>query len=155
MADAHTNRTRTPLSGWAVIAGPVALGSLLLLVAGVLLVTAGCGGGAAPSSLAVTEEEDGDTLTAAVGDVVTVRLEENPSTGYAWRATASDGLTLTDDRFIAPSVSPGLVGAGGTRVLAYEVASGGTQRIEAVYERPWESGTTEPAATFSVTIEVR
>jgi len=121
-----------------------------------LVALAACGASdAAPAEPAVyTDADNGRTVTAAVGDVITVRLSENPSTGYAWKATYSAGLEPSDDEFVTPSASPDVVGAAGVRVLTVEVAANGSQSIEAVYERPWEAGMTEPAQVFSLTIEV-
>ncbi len=110
---------------------------------------------AGPAEHAVyTDADNGRTVTAAVGDSITVRLSENPSTGYAWKATYSEGLEPLDDESVTPSSSPDVVGAAGVRVLTVEVAANGSQSIEAVYERPWEAGMTEPAQVFSLTIEV-
>jgi inhibitor of cysteine peptidase len=134
------------------LGGVVLAGLLLLSAAGSL---AACGeeaGGAAP--VAYTEDDNGRSVTAAVGDVVTVRLTENPSTGYSWSPTYSAGLEPGDDGFIAPSASPDLVGAAGTRSFSFEVTASGTQSFMAVYERSWEAGTVEPAEEFALTIEV-
>ena len=121
-----------------------------------LVALAACGASdAAPAEPAVyTDADNGRTVTAAVGDVITVRLSENPSTGYAWKATYSEGLESLDDESVTQSSSPDVVGAAGVRVLTVEVAANGSQSIEAVYERPWEAGMTEPAQVFSLTIEV-
>jgi inhibitor of cysteine peptidase len=120
-----------------------------------VVLMAACGGTGGSTEPAVyTEADSGRTVQAAVGDTIVVRLPENPSTGYAWTATPSDGLEPLADDFVAPSSSPALVGAPGTRVLKYEVTASGTQSVEASYQRSWEAGTVEPAQEFALTIDV-
>jgi inhibitor of cysteine peptidase len=135
------------------------LAALLALAAAVvvaLVALAACGASdVGPAEPAVyTDADNGRTVTAAVGDSITLRLSENPSTGYAWKATYSAGLKPLDDEFVSPSASPDVVGAPGVRVFTVEVAANGSQSIEAVCERPWEAGMAEPAQVFSLTIDV-
>jgi predicted secreted protein len=127
---------------------------LALAVTGLLafVALAGCGTSDEGSSSQVyTDADRGRTVTAAVGDTISIWLSENPSTGFSWAATSSDGLQQLESRFDAPSSSPELVGAPGTRVLTYEVTASGRQSIRATYERAWEAGAAEP---FTLMIEV-
>jgi inhibitor of cysteine peptidase len=113
---------------------------------------AGCGASDEGSSSQVyTDADSGRTVTAVVGDTISIRLPENPSTGFSWAVTSSDGLQQLESRFDTPSSSPELVGAPGTRVLIYEVTANGRQSVRATYERSWEAGAAEP---FTLTIEV-
>lgn len=114
---------------------------------------AACGGDAGGTAV-YTEADDGRTITAAVGDSITIRLSENASTGYSWTLRRSSGLSLLVDDLEQPTASPGLVGAPGTRVFTLEVTATGTQTAEAVYERSWEAGTADPAEEFTLTIAV-
>jgi inhibitor of cysteine peptidase len=145
-------RVHSPHRSRAKCLGGVVLAGLLLLSAAGSL--AACGEEADGTGPAVyTEADDGRSVAAAVGDVLTVRLSENPSTGYSWEPTYSGGLEPGDDEFVAPSASPGLVGAAGTRSFSFVVSAAGTQSFAAAYERPWEAGTVEPAEEFTLTIE--
>jgi len=141
------------MSRTGTLAAVLALAAAVVLA---LVALAACGasdaGPAEPT--AYTDADSGRTVAAAVGDSITVRLSENPSTGHAWEATYSAGLEPLDDEFVTPSASPDVVGAAGVRVFIVEVTANGSQSIEAVYERPWEAGMTEPAQVFSLTIEV-
>lgn len=121
------------------------------LAAGIL---AACGGETKP--VVYTEADSGATVEVAIGDSVTVCLQENPSTGYSWREEHSAGLELLTDRFLSPSPSPsaGMVGVPGTREFVFRAASAGTQSVSAVYVRPWEEDGTGREA-FSLTIDVR
>jgi inhibitor of cysteine peptidase len=115
---------------------------------------AGCGAGAEPQPLVFTEAQSGDTVTAAVGDVIEVRVAENPSTGYQWTFTASGGLGSHGDAFISPSASPQVVGAPGTREVTFVVTGPGEQQIIGVYARPWEFGPGPSHPDFKLTIAV-
>lgn len=83
--------------------------------------------------------------------VVTISLDENPSTGYGWEYKPSaDGvvqLTADDYRSDAPV---GVVGAGGIRSLSFAGIAEGTVRLTFDYLRPWEG-----APIRTVVIEVR
>jgi inhibitor of cysteine peptidase len=129
-----------------------AAAGLATLAAGAGL--AACGGDAGSGSAVYTEADNGRTVTAAVGDSITIRLSENASTGYSWTLRQSSGLSLLVDDLEQPTASPGLVGAPGVRVFTLEVTATGTQMVQAAYERPWEAGTVEPAGEFTLTIAV-
>lgn len=121
------------------------------LAAGML---AACGREAKP--VVYTEADTGSTIEVAMGDSVTVSLQENPSTGYSWREEHSAGLELLSDRFLepSPSPSPGMVGVPGTREFVFKAATAGMQTVSAVYARPWEENIAG-RETFSLTIDVR
>lgn len=87
-----------------------------------------------------------------VGDEVTIRLAENPSTGYRWTVTNSAPAVLAplEDRIVSSSGKPG---AAAERELGYTATAPGIATLELVQRRAWES----PAAAldrFAVTIEV-
>jgi inhibitor of cysteine peptidase len=137
----------------------VAALAIAALAAAVLVVFAGtlaaCGGdGAGGEPAAYTEADSGSTVTAAVGDSITIRLSENPSTGYSWQLRLSTGLSLRVDDLEQPTASPGRVGAPGTRAFTLEVTGAGTQVAEAVYQRSWESAADPGRQEFMLTVEV-
>lgn len=99
-----------------------------------------------------TEADNGATVQATVGDVITIRLSENPSTGYAWTFELSDGIERRTDTYVAGEQSPAVVGAPGTRELTLDVTEAGTQSVKGAYLRSWE-GPDSAAERFSLTIE--
>lgn len=120
----------------------------------------GCGGDAATTPV-YSEADNGTTVRAAVGDAFTIRLGENPSTGYTWTLRQSSGLKLLRDEFEQPTASPvsggpspALVGAPGTRVFEFEVAGTATQLIQAVYHRTWETRDDAGTQEFTLTVAV-
>jgi inhibitor of cysteine peptidase len=104
----------------------------------------------------LTEADNGSTITLNLGELLVVRLEGNPTTGYTWEAQDLDALILQqtgETEFESSNTSPGVVGAGGTQVLTFEARSSGTTILTIVYHRPWETGIA-PIDTFSITITV-
>ena len=95
---------------------------------------------------------DGSTVNASTGDYFSIRLEENPSTGYQWNLTTSDGIKIVGDEFEPPE-NEDVVGAAGFRIWTFRIMDNGTQQIDAIYKRPWENVTGEED-TFSLTLEV-
>ena len=86
----------------------------------------------------VSETDNGTTLPAQVGDVVHLRLSENPTTGYRWTVLtgAQSVLSLRNDDF-QQSV-PGGTGSGGERNLRFEAVNPGTVKLELELRREWE-----------------
>ena len=84
--------------------------------------------------------------------VVTVSLDENPSTGYGWQYAASeDGIVqLTDDEYHSDAPA-GVVGAGGVRALSFAGLKEGTVTLTFTYLRSWER---DPIRTVVIEITV-
>ena len=84
--------------------------------------------------------------------IVTVSLDENPSTGYGWTYTVSpEGIVqLTDDEYHSDAPA-GVVGAGGIRSLSFSGINEGTVTLTLTYLRPWEG---KPIRTVVIDIHV-
>jgi len=102
-------------------------------------------------TLYVNSTFNGGIVTVPMGERVLARLDENPTTGYSWNATASKGLTILSDTYNAPDSA--LMGAHGHHdwLLSPEMVD--TYTFKAVYLRPWE-GVTATDETFSLVIQV-
>ncbi|MBN1167492.1 MAG: protease inhibitor I42 family protein, partial [Methanospirillaceae archaeon] len=61
---------------------------------------------------AYTMEDNGNTYTVRMNDIVMVSLASNPTTGYEWSADTTGNLVISDQEFISDNV-PGMVGEGG------------------------------------------
>jgi inhibitor of cysteine peptidase len=119
------------------------------MCAAALLAACGGSGGA---TLKVTEADNAKTVTAKVGDEVSVTLKENPTTGYEWTMIAGPGLAAQSDTYIGPSPSASpLLGAGGVHTWLYKVDKAGTLTLTGVYARSWEPQS-KNAADFSLAI---
>jgi inhibitor of cysteine peptidase len=101
----------------------------------------------------ITDADAGKTIAVAEGSLIYVMLEENPTTGFEWNATVSEGISILSDNFETSDTSGQVVGAGGIRTWELVVSETGTQEFSAVYKRPWEE-TTGDEDTFEVTFTV-
>jgi inhibitor of cysteine peptidase len=87
--------------------------------------------------LTLTAEDDGCVVSVRAGSHVTIRLPENPTTGYRWSiAYRSDQLVLAESRFDPPAGKG--PGAGGTRVVRLHAEAPGAARVALSYSRSWQ-----------------
>jgi inhibitor of cysteine peptidase len=99
-----------------------------------------------------TMNDSGKTVPLGLQQTLSIRLPENPTTGYSWNASVTAGLQITDTAY-TPDPSPaGMAGVGGTRNWTVRGIQAGTQRFNAVYIRPWEPNLS--AGEFNLTIQV-
>lgn len=100
------------------------------------------------------EGQNGATIYVNKSAEITLKLNENPTTGYQWNLTASPGLSLTNDTYVRSDTSGKLMGAGGTRIWDLAASGTGTQTIHAVYRRSWEP-LTGNETVFDMTVIVQ
>jgi inhibitor of cysteine peptidase len=103
--------------------------------------------------LVVTEEQNGATVNVNMGALITVKLPENPTTGYSWNLTTTPGLQIINDTYKPTYTTGKMVGSGGTHIWDISAAATGEQKIKGVYMRSWEpiSGN---ETDFSMTVVV-
>jgi len=109
----------------------------------------GCG----TNSSKITDADNGQQINVKTGDVVTVTLASNPTTGYSWQVMEFDNSILIQDGEPDYKQSPGaegLVGAGGTETFRFKVIGNGETTLSLGYMRPWES--VPPIQTFTINI---
>ncbi|MCX6698765.1 MAG: protease inhibitor I42 family protein [Methanomicrobiales archaeon] len=88
-----------------------------------------------------TENDNGKTMTVAKGQVVKVRLSENPTTGYRWEPSVSSGIEVAGDTYTRST--PNAIGSGGTRTWTLKFNGTGSQTFDADYKRSWEPGSVD------------
>jgi len=137
----------------------------LLFIAGVVaaaVLVAGCtSGGTPPPSMNVTvasplllnESMNGSTIAVPLNTALTLELAENPTTGYSWNLSTTEGLRVASTDFLPDDANGTRVGAGGTRRWQIEAVATGLQTITALYVRPWETPTAD-MTTYSVEVSV-
>lgn len=103
--------------------------------------------------LVVNESQNTATVSMNQSNIITVRLAENPTTGFQWNLTTTPGLRVVRDEYVPSDTSGKMVGSGGTRVWDISTEAIGEQQIHAVYKRSWEPATGNESA-FSMTIVV-
>jgi inhibitor of cysteine peptidase len=105
----------------------------------------------------VDETFNGREVALHLGDMLEVRLSENPSTGYRWTQPQgfSSGWTTilkqVDDTFDSPASVPG---RSGTRVLRFESIGTGDADLLMQYRRSWDKDA-EPARSFRLHVRVQ
>lgn len=136
----------------------------LVLLLAALLVAAGCTSappsnatatptGTAAATTIYTAADSGKTVPLGLQQTLSIRLPENPTTGFVWNATVTDGLVIVDTAYSPDAQATGMVGVGGTRNWTVRGAKAGTQQFSAVYARPWETNQTA-ADQFNLTVQV-
>jgi len=96
-------------------------------------------------------EDNGRTLYVNVGEIVTIKLPENPSTGYEWQYTIDENIVEVMEDSFTPA-ERNLLGSGGTRMLKLRVIGSGEGKVVMDYVRAWENN--PPIEHFSVTLIV-
>lgn len=82
----------------------------------------------------ITERDHGRSFDVKVRDVITVRLKENPTTGYRWSVQIAHGLEQTSDNFEASDA----IGSEGVRVFKFRTISVGSSDLRLKKLREWE-----------------
>jgi len=89
------------------------------------------------------------TVEAQVGDILTLRLPENPSTGYRWEVEVGSVVEVVSDSFALEGDG---IGAGGEREFVFCIRQPGSDIIKMMLRRSWES---ETAAIDRIAFSVR
>jgi inhibitor of cysteine peptidase len=93
----------------------------------------------------ITENDNGGTIILKKGDVFSLKLKENPSTGYSWQLSLSKGLSLLETLNYSPESSQNteglVVGAGGYNLWRIKATDYGLQQVKGIYKRSWETRT--------------
>ncbi|MFT3792582.1 MAG: protease inhibitor I42 family protein [Rudaea sp.] len=97
------------------------------------------------------DSQDGTALDLRAGDVVVLRLAENPTTGYRWEVVEARGFEHEADDFTGAPASG--TGRGGERALRFKATATGAARIDLVLRRNWESAA--PQRRYSITATIR
>ncbi len=105
------------------------------------------------AEVAVTREDNGRVVVAKVGDVISVHLPENPTTGYSWAIDSVDAKRLEADAPTYHSEGAGL-GAGGARSWNFRARAPGRARVGLKRWRHWE-GDDSVVERFAVTLDIK
>ena len=103
------------------------------------------------NEIILTEAKNGSRVSAAIGDMLILKLPENPTTGYRWVVQTTNNLAQVGDDFFTDAVA---AGAGGERCLRFAAQSQGEAHIVASLQRSWEAGKV-PHSVFKVVVDIR
>ena len=94
---------------------------------------------------------DAREVTLAVGDRATVRLPENPTTGYVWSVGEHGPGVAVEDEFRRPAAA-GVPGAGGEYAVRITAREPGSWVVRLRLARAWEGEALEERdVTITVT----
>ncbi len=129
----------------------VMLTVLTVMMAAVMLI--GC---AAPAAaLAKVYDEDDNTIFAKPGEEFTIKLDENPTTGYQWSYAITDEkiVSMSKDEYVTDEADKNVEGAGGQRVITFKANAAGYTAINMVYERSWEKNEDDKKLSFDIEVK--
>lgn len=135
---------------------PVPVGLLLLALAAGACPAARRTTALTTADHVVTLEDHESEIQLAVGDVLTLKLDAVPSTGYTWVVVRNDVAPLEPlgESYFEPGDPPatGPLGASGRRVFRFRATAPGRQKLELHYRRSWEKK--PPLKTFAIEVQI-
>ena len=111
------------------------------------------------ANISLDATADGTTQQLKQGEVLSITLESNPSTGYGWVATISDPAIMVqmgEPVYQEPpsnSSTPAL-GASGTQTFYFQALETGATTLRLDYKRSFETNVA-PEKTVRVAVEVK
>jgi predicted secreted protein len=100
----------------------------------------------------VDADDKGKSVAVPLGQKVTIKLAQNPTTGFRWQVKDDGGLGDPTRRDVTPN--PQKIGSGGHVLLTWSVGQkAGPHKIELELRRSFENG--PPAEKFDVTLDVK
>ncbi|WP_166481918.1 protease inhibitor I42 family protein [Scytonema sp. UIC 10036] len=105
------------------------------------------------SEVTLSSIDNGKTITLKRGQMLVIRLDENPTTGYRWSTPnlSTQVLQLKNDQF--NQFSHGAIGSGGQRVFIFQANHPGQIKLQLKNWREW-SGEESTIERFETTIQV-
>jgi inhibitor of cysteine peptidase len=89
----------------------------------------------ARNALSLTKAADTGLYNLAVGECITLTLDENPTTGFRWQIEAGSGLEVTSSEYLP--TAGGAAGCGGFRTIKLLGRAPGVHRVRAQLLRAW------------------
>lgn len=106
-----------------------------------------------PPVMATDARVDGQSVPLKRGQVVVVRLEEDPASGFRWQMDPlAQGVVIAPvehDYTSKPGTDPAAVGVAGEATFRFRGVASGTQPVVLEYRRPFE-----PAAQKTIRFEL-
>lgn len=118
--------------------------ALVLVIA---LTVAGCGDDVTHT---VGPDVVPDAVSIAADQILEIRLDANPTTGYEWEVEEEGILRFVDASHEPESDADG---SPGITTLVFEPATTGTGDLVLVYRQPWEEGV-DPGRRYEIAVTV-
>ncbi len=100
----------------------------------------------------VTADVNTTELVVPMNEVIMISLAENPTTGYTWNITLSEGLALLKDVYVQDEAEEGMVGVGGVHEWFIEAVEAGEQTFYGI-EQQAQSEETGSEYTLKLIVE--
>jgi inhibitor of cysteine peptidase len=104
--------------------------------------------------ICIDENNNGDHIDIRRNQILVVRLEGNPTTGYTWEKTEPESEKVIQQVGREYNPESDRVGAPGVQVFLFKGIKKGRINLRLVYHRPWEKEK-KPLKVFAVKIRVR
>jgi predicted secreted protein len=103
--------------------------------------------------IVLTDQDNGEVINLAAGQLLVVSLRANDSTGYGWDVAELDARVLQQvgEEYIQDRAEPGMTGVPGWQILRFSALRAGQTPLRLAYRRPWEE--VPPLETFSIQVE--
>ena len=99
----------------------------------------------------ITENDSGKSIALQNGETFSLKLKENPTTGYSWQLKLSPGLSVLSENYTQDPAPEGNTGVGGVHLWEIKVVAPGSQQIKGIYRQAWEN-ITGAEETFKLNI---
>ena len=104
----------------------------------------------------VTEATEGKTLPLKVGNLVSLYLPSNPSTGFDWYMANADKMSgvvgIGNSFFLPINANPNVVGVPGNTIIFFSFDKPGTYKVNFEYKRPWVQQASK-TMTYNFTVQ--
>lgn len=110
----------------------------------------------APPDMTIGLDQNGDTVSLALGQTLIVALDGNATTGYVWELGRVKKKVLSTDGDVTYTPTPLATpqpGSGGVFTARITAVGLGQSYVKLVYDRPFEAGA-PPIKTFTVLVLV-
>ena len=111
----------------------------------------------ASAELNLSERDNDKQITASTGDIITISLNANATTGYSWKftGTPSSAYEVIDESYKVNPHPEGMVGVGGKTFYKIKLLQKGKLIIKAQYFRPWEEFNPQTDKNLRFIIEIK
>lgn len=86
------------------------------------------------------------------GQMLTLRVESNPTTGFSWKAEQDEELFDIRTSYTAEPQTKPVSGSGGWQSFFLTPKRSGEARLTFTYSRPWEPSDVDPQFTFAFAV---
>lgn len=101
----------------------------------------------------LTQKDQGKVIPLPIGQLFSIQLIENPTTGYRWTICNISGVHLLAETFHSNSISEGTIGHGGIRIFQFQAIHVDKHRLQFKHWRKWQ-GESSIIGIFQVYIHI-